>query len=73
VIKGENLGFALIFNEILAQGPSIYRDVRSMISCASRTPSPRLVTKQGFSFDQIPLRFLVGEENFLLDFVIWCG
>jgi hypothetical protein len=32
--KGANIGFALVFDEILAQGSSIYRDFRSMILCA---------------------------------------
>jgi hypothetical protein len=36
-MKGANLGFASVFNEILARGSPIYRGFRSMISCASRT------------------------------------
>jgi hypothetical protein len=39
-MKGENLGFASVFDEILARGSSIYRGFESMISCTCRTPSP---------------------------------
>jgi hypothetical protein len=72
-MKGENLGFASVFNKILAQGPSIYRDFGSMISCTCMTPSPSLLIRLGFGFDWILLRFLVGEENFLLSFIICHG
>jgi hypothetical protein len=39
VMKGANLGFASVFDEIPARGSSIYRGFGSMISCACRTPS----------------------------------
>jgi hypothetical protein len=39
-MKGVNLGFASIFDEIPARGSSIYRGFGSMISCSCRTPSP---------------------------------
>jgi hypothetical protein len=54
-MKGANLGFALVFIEILAQGSSIYRDFGSMVSCACWTPSPSHLIRLGFDFDQIPL------------------
>jgi hypothetical protein len=40
VMKGVNLGFASLFNEIMYQGSSIYRGFGLMISCMWRTPSP---------------------------------
>jgi hypothetical protein len=57
VMKGENLGFASVFDEILARRSSIYRGFGSMISCACRTPSPTPLIRMGFDFDQIPLGF----------------
>jgi hypothetical protein len=70
VMKGANLRFASVFDEILAWGSSTYTGFRSMISCACRTPSPTPLIRLGFDFDQISLGFLVGEENSLLRFVI---
>jgi hypothetical protein len=55
--KGANLGFASVFDEILARGSSIYRGFGSMISCACRTPSPIPPTRLGFDFDRISLGF----------------
>jgi hypothetical protein len=55
-MKGVNLGFASVFFEILAQGPSIYRGFGSMISCACRTPSPCFPIQWGFGFDRSRLR-----------------
>jgi hypothetical protein len=69
-MKGANLGFALVFDEIPARGSSIYRGFGSMISCACRTPSPTPLIPLGFNFDRISLGFSVGEENSLLRFVI---
>jgi hypothetical protein len=68
-MKGANPGFASVFNEILAQGSSIYRGFGSMVSCTCRTPSPSHLIRPGFDFDQIPLRSLVGEETFQFGFV----
>jgi hypothetical protein len=59
-MKGANLGFALVFFEILAQGPSIYRGFGSMISCACRTPSPSFPIQRGLGFDRFLLRFRLG-------------
>jgi hypothetical protein len=59
-MKGANLGFALVFFKILAQGPSIYRGFGSMILCACRTPSPSFPIRWGLGFDRFPLRFWLG-------------
>jgi hypothetical protein len=62
-MKGTNFGFASGFFKIPAQGPSIYRDFGSMISCTCRTPSPSFPIQRGLGFDRIPLRFLLGKET----------
>jgi hypothetical protein len=64
VTKGVNLGFASVFDEILAQGSSIYRGFGSMISCACRTPSPTPLIRQGFDFDRISLGFFSWGRKF---------
>jgi hypothetical protein len=55
--KGAILWFALVFEEILARGSSIYMGFGSMISCTCRTPSPGPLIRPRFDFDQIPLAF----------------
>jgi hypothetical protein len=56
-MKGVNLGFASIFDEIPAWGSSIYRGFGSMISCSCRIPSLTPLIRLGFDFDWIPLGF----------------
>jgi hypothetical protein len=56
-MKGVNLGFAMVFFEIPAQRPSIYRGFVLMISCACRALSPSFPIRRGFGLDQFPLRF----------------
>jgi hypothetical protein len=56
-MKGANLGFAMVFFEILTQRPSIYRGFMLMISCACRALSPSFPIRRGFGLNQFPLRF----------------
>jgi hypothetical protein len=56
VMKGVNLGFALVFDEIPIRGSSIYRGFGSMISCACRTPSN--LTRIRFRLDSIEIFWL---------------
>jgi hypothetical protein len=56
-MKGANLGFPLVFFEIPAQIPSIYRGFGLIISCTCRALSPSFPIQRGFDFDHFPLRF----------------
>jgi hypothetical protein len=62
--KGVHLGFASIFDEISAQGSSIYRCFGSMISCACKTPFPTPLIQLGFNFDRISLEFFSWGRKF---------
>jgi hypothetical protein len=67
-----NLGFASVFDEILARGSSIYRGFESMISCTCRTPSPIPPTRLGFDFDRISLGFFGwGRKTAQVRYLTW--
>jgi hypothetical protein len=59
-MKGVNLGFVLIFFEILAQLPPIYKGFELIISCACRDLSLSFQIRLGFDISSDFIEILVG-------------